>query len=135
MAWMIATPAGAAAWNLTELRCVDSPGADQRAQQDGHDDLWRTYYRSIGKVARLRPSALAARNAATLPAPSAAGGKDRHAASNRAASARSLARIHVTYHPSAILRSDAARTRTLRRLDRGLEARARNRATIARCGS
>ena len=55
MTWTIATPDGAAVWDRTQLRFVESPAPDMRPASDGHEDLWRTYYRSICNVARLNP--------------------------------------------------------------------------------
>lgn len=58
MLWTIATPDGAAVWDKTALSFVDSPAADARPVSDGHEELWRTYYRSICNVARINPSAM-----------------------------------------------------------------------------
>ena len=58
MAWTIATPEGAAVWNKIALSFVDSPNFDARPMSDGHEDLWRIYYRNICNVARINPSAM-----------------------------------------------------------------------------
>jgi uracil-DNA glycosylase len=58
MLWTIATPDGAAVWDKSALSFVDSPAADARPVSDGHEELWRTYYRSICNVARINPSAM-----------------------------------------------------------------------------
>ena len=59
MPWTIATPDGAAVWDGTQLCIVASPPSTaNRVPQDGCDDLWRTYYRSICNVARINPAAM-----------------------------------------------------------------------------
>jgi uracil-DNA glycosylase len=58
MVWTIATPEGSAVWDKATLRFIDSPAADSRPSSDGHEDLWRTYYRSICNVARINPAAM-----------------------------------------------------------------------------
>jgi uracil-DNA glycosylase len=58
MAWTIATPDGAAVWDLSELQFVDMPADFVRPGGDLHEDLWRTYYRSICNVARINPAAM-----------------------------------------------------------------------------
>ena len=57
MLWTIATPDGAAVWDLTDLSFVATPLAP-RPNTDCHEQLWRTYYRSICNVARVNPSAM-----------------------------------------------------------------------------
>jgi DNA polymerase len=58
MDWTIVTPEGAAVWDQHELRFEDSPPRDSLPRSDIHEDLWRTYYRSICNVARLKPAAM-----------------------------------------------------------------------------
>jgi DNA polymerase len=58
MPWTIATPDGAALWNMRELQFADSVPAGERPRADAHEDLWRTYYRSICNVARINPRAM-----------------------------------------------------------------------------
>jgi DNA polymerase len=58
MSWTIATPDGAAVWNKTSLEFVEAPAIDARRTRDAHEDLWRTYYRSIFNVNRLNPVAM-----------------------------------------------------------------------------
>src|SRR5262249_28579368 len=58
MNWTIVTPEGAATWNQRELRLEDSPPRDSLPRGDLHEGLWRTYYRSICNVARLKPGAM-----------------------------------------------------------------------------
>ena len=58
MAWTIATPDGAAIWDLQKLCFVAPPDASQRPRNDQFEDLWRTYYRSICNVARINPAAM-----------------------------------------------------------------------------
>ncbi|MCI3952709.1 MAG: uracil-DNA glycosylase [Burkholderiales bacterium] len=58
MNWTIVTPEGAAVWDQTELRFEDSPPRDSLPRSDEHETLWRTYYRSICNVARLKPAAM-----------------------------------------------------------------------------
>jgi uracil-DNA glycosylase len=58
MRWTIATPDGAAVWDAGMLRFVASPSIADRPRQDSHEELWRTYYRSICNVARINPSAM-----------------------------------------------------------------------------
>ena len=58
MMWTIATPEGAAVWNKVALNFVDSPAPDARPMSDEHEDLWRTYYRSICNVARINPAVM-----------------------------------------------------------------------------
>ncbi len=58
MPWTIATPDGAAVWNMQELRLVAAEVAGERPRKDAHEDLWRTYYRSICNVARINPQAM-----------------------------------------------------------------------------
>jgi probable DNA metabolism protein len=55
MTWTIATPDGAAVWDKVQLSFVESPAPDVRPANDSHEDLWRTYYRSICNVARINP--------------------------------------------------------------------------------
>ncbi len=58
MHWSIATPDGAAIWNSVSLQFVDSESLGERPRTDAHEDLWRTYYRSICNVARINASAM-----------------------------------------------------------------------------
>jgi probable DNA metabolism protein len=58
MDWTIVTPDGAAVWDQHELRFEDSPSRDSLPRADAHETLWRTYYRSICNVARLKPAAM-----------------------------------------------------------------------------
>lgn len=58
MDWTIVTPEGAAVWDQRELRFEDSPPRDSLPRDDSHEGLWRTYYRSICNVARLKPGAM-----------------------------------------------------------------------------
>jgi uracil-DNA glycosylase len=58
MRWTIATPDGAALWDTGTLRFVASPSIADRPRHDPHEELWRTYYRSICNVARINPSAM-----------------------------------------------------------------------------
>ncbi len=58
MVWTIATPDGAAVWDLHTLAFVDSPDMEHRPRTDDYENLWRTYYRSICNVARINPTAM-----------------------------------------------------------------------------
>ncbi|GAC1669460.1 MAG: UdgX family uracil-DNA binding protein [Steroidobacteraceae bacterium] len=58
MNWTIATPDGAAVWNKAALNFVDSTAPEARPMSDEHEDLWRTYYRSICNVARINPAVM-----------------------------------------------------------------------------
>jgi uracil-DNA glycosylase len=58
MDWTIVTPEGAAVWDQSELRFEDSPPRDSLPRGDVHESLWRTYYRNICNVARLKPAAM-----------------------------------------------------------------------------
>jgi uracil-DNA glycosylase len=58
MPWTIATPDGAAIWDMKELQFSGSELAGQRPRSDAHEDLWRTYYRSVCNVARINPAAM-----------------------------------------------------------------------------
>jgi DNA polymerase len=58
MPWTIATPDGAALWDMRSLRCVAPEMAGERPRSDAQEDLWRTYYRSICNVARINPRAM-----------------------------------------------------------------------------
>ena len=58
MTWTIVTPEGAAVWDRRELRFEDAPPRDALPRSDAHESLWRTYYRSICNVARLKPAAM-----------------------------------------------------------------------------
>jgi uracil-DNA glycosylase len=58
MEWTIVTPDGAAVWDRHQLRFEDSPSRDTLPRGDAHESLWRTYYRSICNVARLKPAAM-----------------------------------------------------------------------------
>lgn len=58
MDWTIVTPEGAAVWDQRELRFQDSPPRESLPRTDTHESLWRTYYRSICNVARLKPAAM-----------------------------------------------------------------------------
>lgn len=58
MDWSILTPDECAHWEGTHLSF--SPGVERGdvPQADAHDDLWRTYYRSIFNPARLKVQAM-----------------------------------------------------------------------------
>ena len=58
MSWTIATPDGAAVWNQSELRFVDSNGDGNPFHADSQEALWRTYYRSVCNVARINPASM-----------------------------------------------------------------------------
>jgi DNA polymerase len=58
MPWTIATPDGAVIWDMRALRFTDAESAGERPSRDAHEDLWRTYYRSICNVARINPDAM-----------------------------------------------------------------------------
>jgi probable DNA metabolism protein len=58
MTWTIATPDGAAIWDLRKLRFADSDSLGERPRSDAHEELWRTYYRSICNVARINADAM-----------------------------------------------------------------------------
>lgn len=58
MRWTIATPDGAAVWDLNALHFVTALPAGERPRADEHERLWRTYYRSICNVARINPTAM-----------------------------------------------------------------------------
>lgn len=58
MNWTIVTPDGAAVWDQHELRFELSPPRDSLPRGDVLENLWRTYYRSICNVARLKPAAM-----------------------------------------------------------------------------
>ena len=58
MPWTIATPDGAAIWDMQALQFADSELAGERPRSDAHEDLWRTYYRSICNVTRINPEAM-----------------------------------------------------------------------------
>jgi uracil-DNA glycosylase len=58
MHWSIATPDGAVIWDMVSLRFVNSDTLGERPRADMHEDLWRTYYRSICNVARINATAM-----------------------------------------------------------------------------
>ncbi len=58
MPWTIATPAGAAVWDQTTVAYLASPQRAAGPSGDAHEDLWRTYYRSICNVARINVPAM-----------------------------------------------------------------------------
>ena len=58
MNWTIATPDGAAVWDTDRLRFVATPSIADRPRRDSHEELWKTYYRSICNVARINPDAM-----------------------------------------------------------------------------
>ncbi len=58
MHWMIVTPDGAAVWDQQSLQIIDAPARDTLPRGDSLDPLWRTYYRSICNVARIKPHAM-----------------------------------------------------------------------------
>jgi probable DNA metabolism protein len=58
MRWTIATPDGAAVWEDGRLQYIDTAVAGVRPRTDSHEDLWRTYYRSICNVARISPQVM-----------------------------------------------------------------------------
>jgi len=60
MDWAIFTPDECMHWNGTEIHFT--PGADKSEvpSSDAHEDLWRTYYKSIFNPARLKTKAMQA---------------------------------------------------------------------------
>jgi DNA polymerase len=58
MRWTIATPQGAAVWDKNVLNVVASPDTDALHASDAHEQLWRTYYRSICNLARINVPAM-----------------------------------------------------------------------------
>jgi probable DNA metabolism protein len=58
MDWTIVTPEGAATWDQHELRFIDAPPRDTLPREDARENLWRTYFRSICNLARLKPAAM-----------------------------------------------------------------------------
>jgi DNA polymerase len=58
MDWTIVTPEGAALWDQRELRFDHEVPRESLPRADAHESLWRTYYRSICNVARLKPAAM-----------------------------------------------------------------------------
>jgi probable DNA metabolism protein len=58
MPWTIATPNGAAIWDMKTLQFGASESVPERPRSDAHEDLWRTYYRSICNVARINADAM-----------------------------------------------------------------------------
>jgi probable DNA metabolism protein len=58
MRWTIATPDGAAVWEDGQLQFIETAVAGARPRADSHEELWRTYYRSICNVARISPQVM-----------------------------------------------------------------------------
>jgi uracil-DNA glycosylase len=58
MDWTIATPDGAAVWESRALHFIDAPARNTGPREDAHEQLWRTYYRSICNVARINPTVM-----------------------------------------------------------------------------
>ena len=58
MCWTIATPDGAAAWDTKAIEFVAPRALADRPREDINEHLWRTYYRSICNVARIKPKAM-----------------------------------------------------------------------------
>jgi DNA polymerase len=58
MQWMIATPDGAALWDGTRTRFIDSPRRASLPNDDSTHVLWRTYYRNICNGARINPQVM-----------------------------------------------------------------------------
>jgi probable DNA metabolism protein len=58
MRWTIATPDGAAVWEDGQLQFIETSAVADRPRADSHEDLWRTYYRSICNVARISPQVM-----------------------------------------------------------------------------
>jgi DNA polymerase len=58
MRWSIATPQGTAVWDKSALQFCASADPSLRRASDAHEQLWRTYYRSICNVARINVPAM-----------------------------------------------------------------------------
>ncbi|NJM37928.1 MAG: DNA metabolism protein [Akkermansiaceae bacterium] len=58
MDWSILTPDECAHWNGKHLTFLPGANRHQVPDSDAHDDLWRTYYRSIFNPARLKVKAM-----------------------------------------------------------------------------
>ncbi|GAA5136621.1 hypothetical protein GCM10023213_11970 [Prosthecobacter algae] len=58
MDWSILTPDECAHWNGEKLFFTPGMDRSQAPAADAHDDLWRTYYRSIFNPARLKVQAM-----------------------------------------------------------------------------
>jgi DNA polymerase len=58
MDWSILTPDECAHWDGHELTFSPGVSKNEVPNADAHDDLWRTYYRSIFNPARLKVQAM-----------------------------------------------------------------------------
>lgn len=58
MDWSILTPDECVHWDGTELHFTPGVERGEAPDEDAHDDLWRTYYRSIFNPARLKVNAM-----------------------------------------------------------------------------
>lgn len=58
MNWAILTPDESVCWDGKSLSFSPGVPRDQAPTEDGHDDLWRTYYSSIFNPARLKVRAM-----------------------------------------------------------------------------
>jgi probable DNA metabolism protein len=58
MDWSILTPDECAHWDGSKLTFTPGLDRSQAPSADAHDDLWRTYYRSIFNPARLKVQAM-----------------------------------------------------------------------------
>jgi uracil-DNA glycosylase len=58
MDWSILTPYACAHWDGKHLHFSAGVAKDQAPAEDAHDDLWRTYYKSIFNPARLKVKAM-----------------------------------------------------------------------------
>ena len=58
MDWCIGTPVESVRWDGTQLQFLPGLRRDDLPSEDGHDELWRAYYRSIFNPARLKIRAM-----------------------------------------------------------------------------
>jgi DNA polymerase len=58
MEWSILTPDECVSWDGERLTFMPGMSRQDAPAADGHDDLWRTYYRSIFNPARLKVQAM-----------------------------------------------------------------------------
>jgi uracil-DNA glycosylase len=58
MEWSILTPDECAHWDGSALAFTPGVARGEAPDEDAHDDLWRTYYRSIFNPARLKVNAM-----------------------------------------------------------------------------
>lgn len=58
MDWSILTPDECVHWNGARLEFTSGVARGEAPDEDAHDDLWRTYYRSIFNPARLKVNAM-----------------------------------------------------------------------------